>query len=782
MICKKCGAYNPDHANFCKVCAANLKDQSDENDTPKVADEEETVEKEFRPRRGNLKAPDFSAARRAEPFKAAPKAEKPVVAEKDDDEDEEEEEEVTVAKKKPAFSRTAAPVNKRRIVDEEDDDEEEEDEDEYEEEEEVKPAGKKSFFSRSAAAKKRPVDEEEDEDDEDYDDEDEDDEDDEEEEEEVRPARKKPFFARAAAPARKRPVQADDDEEEDGDEDEDEDSDVEKLESEPKTSRFTRPVAKKRPVEDDEDGEEDDDGYEEDEDEDYEEYEPTPPRRKKANRSQSKRGGDGFNIVTLLLVCLLAILLIIVGIIAFCNIKGGVTKAKLPSFLQFNCSGKATTETDAPSPKQDSLPANTNQGNAPTDAPVTGLPVDYSVTKLTQVQDKEGNPCVKISLYAKPGDTVTIVLPNQDDHVEQNNKTVDEQYEITIPQSCYYPNEPLTESTYTVTPQILVTHADGTQESLKVDSFDIVFPTVQLQLNEPEQALIPDGGVMAAEDNTLFIKGQVNDHTVTVTVDGQPVENKYKGGNFDFTYILTGDEPKEVTIEAYKANYVSTSYTFTVKPYVFIPDPMVLKVESDINKLKADKQCKVVVNGSTVAGATLTATPLAEYQTAVVCGAPVVDADGNFSFEVTFNDKYYGIAAITLHAKKEGYEEGEATCIVSRMYADQKAAVTGFSKTKSYHEVYKGIKFEDVMADPTAPGLYRFSGKLMAYDAETNVVTMEIESSSKTKTTIYVLNASEKWEPDKHVGDKYFVYCTLNGLYTDGTSLYVTAWFIKKTK
>ena len=26
MICKECGAYNPDHATYCKVCAVNLKD------------------------------------------------------------------------------------------------------------------------------------------------------------------------------------------------------------------------------------------------------------------------------------------------------------------------------------------------------------------------------------------------------------------------------------------------------------------------------------------------------------------------------------------------------------------------------------------------------------------------------------------------------------------------------------------------------------------------------------------------------------------------------------
>ena len=40
MICKKCGAYNPDHATFCKVCAANLKEQPDV-DEAKVSDAEE---------------------------------------------------------------------------------------------------------------------------------------------------------------------------------------------------------------------------------------------------------------------------------------------------------------------------------------------------------------------------------------------------------------------------------------------------------------------------------------------------------------------------------------------------------------------------------------------------------------------------------------------------------------------------------------------------------------------------------------------------------------------
>ena len=317
MICKKCGAYNPDHATFCKVCAANLKEQPDV-DEAKVSDAEEVVEEELRPRRGNVKAPDFSAARRAGTFKAAQKVEEP--EEEDvDEEDLDEEEEVKPAKKS-SFARPAAPVKKRRVVDEDEDDED--DEDDYDEEDEA-----------------------------------------------------------------------------------------EKLESEPKTSRFARPTGKKRRVveeeddEDEEDEDDDEDDEEYDDEDDYEEYEPTPPRRKNTSRGKSKSNG-GFSIVTVLIVCLLAILLIIVGIVAFCNIKGGATKAKLPSVLQFNCAGKSAPEkTVQPQQTTTEAPVETasTQPSTPTDAPVTGTQVDYSATTMEEIVDDKGVPSISIKMVACAG-------------------------------------------------------------------------------------------------------------------------------------------------------------------------------------------------------------------------------------------------------------------------------------------------------------------------------------------------------------------------------------------
>ena len=111
------------------------------------------------------------------------------------------------------------------------------------------------------------------------------------------------------------------------------------------------------------------------------------------------------------------------------------------------------------------------------------------------------------------------------------------------------------------------------------------------------------------------------------------------------------------------------------------------------------------------------------------------------------------------------------------MYADRQAAIKGYSKTKSYHEVPK-YAFDKVMENPTDSGFYRFVGKIESVDPENGIVNFSAKTSNKETVTIYVLNASAKWEPDKHVGKAYKLYTTLNGLYDDGTSLYVTAWFV----
>jgi hypothetical protein len=81
------------------------------------------------------------------------------------------------------------------------------------------------------------------------------------------------------------------------------------------------------------------------------------------------------------------------------------------------------------------------------------------------------------------------------------------------------------------------------------------------------------------------------------------------------------------------------------------------------------------------------------------------------------------------------------------------------------------------MEKPTDGGFYRFVGKILEVDPETGVITFEAKTSNKETVKIYVLNAIVNFDATKQVGKSFKLYSTLNGLYTDGTSLFITAWF-----
>ena len=115
---------------------------------------------------------------------------------------------------------------------------------------------------------------------------------------------------------------------------------------------------------------------------------------------------------------------------------------------------------------------------------------------------------------------------------------------------------------------------------------------------------------------------------------------------------------------------------------------------------------------------------------------------------------------------------------MARFFDSKDAMVKAYNKTKSYHEIYK-YSFDKVMADPNDKGAYRFTGKVVSVEQVDGLEVVCVEAmTAKGKTTnIYCVNMSEKWTPSENVGKSYKIYCTLNGLYSDGTSLYTAAWF-----
>ena len=62
MICKECGAYNSDHASYCKVCAAALKGDVSENDAADVVEDSRPTRRFVSP---SWTAPAFKASKPA---------------------------------------------------------------------------------------------------------------------------------------------------------------------------------------------------------------------------------------------------------------------------------------------------------------------------------------------------------------------------------------------------------------------------------------------------------------------------------------------------------------------------------------------------------------------------------------------------------------------------------------------------------------------------------------------------------------------------------------------
>ena len=178
MICKECGAYNPDHATYCKVCAANLKDNSDagndnsSNDTRATRTfirpswtvpaytKTNTGFKYDVPDKKHKEEPDNESESYEEnmiPEEEETEESVPALSESDYSSESPEYEQEEEAEDTPVVSKKSVSKHSKRIEElkkEDDDDasEEEDDDEDEEEEEEFVPV-----FHRSSTKKQPPV-------------------------------------------------------------------------------------------------------------------------------------------------------------------------------------------------------------------------------------------------------------------------------------------------------------------------------------------------------------------------------------------------------------------------------------------------------------------------------------------------------------------------------------------------------------------------------------------------------------------------------------------------
>lgn len=666
MICKECGAYNPDHATYCKVCAANLKGEP-EVEAPEMPAEDLQPTKRF-------SRPSWVVA------------EQPVKKESSTEDAEE-----------------AEPAAKDEI-------------------EEVPEEPVEASVPETNASE--PVDEDPDDDDPDS------------------------YETRSEHPiwtptrSRRRTIEP-------ADED-DEDDDYEEESKEPEEEGIYN---------EEEALDQDDDSFE---------YEPTPPKRK-----SSKKKGN-----TLFTVLLISIIVVIVAILVFGGIyllqRLGVlncgNSGEGTSFL--SCSGARETTADTTNPPTtDATPdpsASTGGENEP----------DEKTATLLEYVNDAGEDYVAITVLVPAHGSMTIDFPHQDDYKATNDKDVAYPRRVNIPVQIFYPNAPLDTPTQTITPSISVTKSDGTSYDVECPSFTKNFPPLSIALTAPLAK--EDGSYMAAEGNVIHLEGKVDDFDVTLKINGVAT-NVYEGGVFMQDYTMTSDTAETIELVATKNNYVTATTTLTVDPYVFVPDPMVLEVKDDIASLRADKSGKLTVVGTTLPGATLTAT--SDNTTRVLCGTVTVDAEGKFSFGITMDTDFYGISTITLNATKEGAEDGSTTFIVSRAHADKDTFVKWYNKGSKYIEINRKTMLTEILASlDTYSGNeygFRLTGTVSEIINEGDMTIIKM-TLVKTNEIVYVQNFSSKWTPQDNIGGKYNVYGNLVGTYQDtGCALFI-GWFAKK--
>lgn len=664
MICKECGAYNPDHATYCKVCAASLKADVPEVDTPVQPEEEQQPTKRF-------SRPSWVVS------------ENPETVQENTEEavSDVEDMEVDVA---------------RRAVEEVNEAEETVNETETQPETDIPETEEES-----------PV----------------------------------PIWS--PAQSRRRASLFDNNDESD-------ETDASADNSEEDVGIYN----------DEEALEDEEDSFE---------YEPTPPKRKQQKKKNN----------TLFTVLLIAIIVVIVGIL----VLGGYLLLR----NQFqSCKTTSKVNTDSSS--------GTNSGSDSTDVDLPVNPDDPSKddqplldahnAQLQQMFDENNNELVAITIVVPANTSVTIDFPNQDDYNFVNNEGKDVTRKVKIPVEVFFPNRPLEEADAEISPDITITNADGSSYKVNCPSFTHTFPTLNITITSP----IPDenGMVMAPESNVISISGTVDPPTEEVFINGVGTV-VYTGGVFMYDYKFAADATEDtedtVTVSVSKNNYVGATKELTVHAYKFIPEPMVLEVKTDGKALHADKNGKLTVTGKTLPGADLTA--VSDNTTNVLCGGVNVDPEGNFSFQITTDNSFYGMSSITLEASKEGAESASTKFTITKGFKDKDAFVKFYNKTKTYLELPKHATIPQLLANEAqyASNTYGFRisaqvVEVITIDGET-IVKMTILKSNET---VYVRNLSEKWAPGDNIGSKYNIYCNFVGTYSDTECAEFLGWFAKVIK
>lgn len=482
---------------------------------------------------------------------------------------------------------------------------------------------------------------------------------------------------------------------------------------------------------DDDDDEDDDEYYDEDEDDDM-------PRKR----------GKGTAALFWVLILLLVALIGVFGAYIVKKNFGGDVNNLIAAVMGTQQSGTA------------------GQGDAATGDPAGVADDDskmFTAEIGTDVDAATGTDLYVIDVYAPTGSTVKIkttteLVDNGETTIPTNNHVI-----LTIPQSAFLPNEPLSSETITIKPEITVVTLEGETRAIDVPEVTKQAEVLSITIESPATETVAN----TYTNDAIPIVGTVADHTVSVFVNGEQV-TVYEGGQFQASYQPTGGETAEtITIEAKKNNCVTATKTITVEPYVM--QNASLTVSNDVSVktygLRA-KDGKVTVTGTTVPGAKVTGTCA---NAKVTFGESTVSSTGEYQLPVTVGTG--GAFEITLTASAEGYVDATVTAMVERLPNDDS------SKYKKACTTLKAEQHAKIVAGSTTSGDFVFTGTITEITGTEPYEIVKMKLSTGEEIMVTNRSAKNRFGSDD-LNKKKTVAGSLVGLYSDTKLPYLWVWYV----
>ena len=529
------------------------------------------------------------------------------------------------------------------------------------------------------------------------------------------------------APVKKhKPVKGDDFDDFDDEDDDEYDEDVRPA----KKAAAQKHIAKKTENFDFDDDDEDEDDYDDDDFDDM----------------PKKRGKGTTLLFWVLIVLLMALIGVFGAYIVKKNYGGDVNN------LVAALTGKEVAATPVP------------EGGGVEAAPADESKM-YTAEIGTDVDAATDTPVYVIDVYAPTGSTVKInstteLKNNGETTIPNNNHVI-----LHVPQAAFLPNEPVETETITIKPSITVTNPEGQTVDIDVPEVTTQAELLDVTIESPSGESITN----TYNNDPIEIVGKVADYSVGVFINGEQV-TVFEDGSFTGSYQPKGGaEAESITVEARKNNCMSATKTITVEPFVM--QAATLTVTNDVSVagygLRADeKDNKTTIKGTTVPGATVTATCT---NAKVTFEAATVSDAGEFSMPVTVGEG--GTFLVALSATAEGYTEATASCYVERLPNDS---------SSSYKKACKSLKTEQhaaMVAGTVTSGDYTFTGTVTEVVTSAPYESVKMTLSTGEQVVVTNRSAKNRLEADD-LNKKKTVAGSYVGLYEDTGLPHLWIWYV----